>query len=156
LIATGNSYRIFETKANHIQPLTEIDDESWRLYFEPQSNKIDYSDMQKLQFNTYSENQWTISPPSLRRFLADFQEASKDKSHDDEMVNFKAKWQLVREFPLGKEKAEGSKTVALSKKDFEPVLRMIKKDNNLPQLGLPDPGRLAQLSDDNLLEVDDD
>ena len=48
------------------------------------------------------------------------------------MVNFVATWQLVREFPLGKEKAEGTKTVALSKKDFEPVLRMIKKDDNLP------------------------
>lgn len=38
LIATGNSYRMFETQANHINPLTEVDDESWRLYFEPQSN----------------------------------------------------------------------------------------------------------------------
>jgi hypothetical protein len=56
LIATGNSYRIFETQASRIQPLTKSDDVSWRLYFEPQSNLIDYQDMQKLQFNTYSES----------------------------------------------------------------------------------------------------
>ena len=72
------------------------------------------------------------------------------------MVNFVATWQLVREFPLGKEKAEGTKTVALSKKDFEPVLRMIKKDDNLPQLGLPDVNRLAQVSDGPWDYVDDD
>lgn len=45
LIATGNSYRIFETKANHIQALSKVDDDSWRLYFEPQSNQIEFSDM---------------------------------------------------------------------------------------------------------------
>ena len=35
LIATGNSYRIFDTKASKIAPLSQIDDASWRLYFEP-------------------------------------------------------------------------------------------------------------------------
>jgi len=35
LIATGNSYRIFDTKASKISPLTQIEDVSWRLYFEP-------------------------------------------------------------------------------------------------------------------------
>lgn len=35
LIATGNSYRIFDTKASKIAPLTQIEDASWRLYFEP-------------------------------------------------------------------------------------------------------------------------
>jgi hypothetical protein len=48
LIATGNSYRIFETQANRIQALSKTDDVSWRLYFEPDSNQIDYQDMQKL------------------------------------------------------------------------------------------------------------
>lgn len=56
LIATGNSYRIFETKASRIDSLTKADDISWRLYFEPQSNQIDYQDMQKLQFTSYSES----------------------------------------------------------------------------------------------------
>lgn len=35
LIATGNSYRIFESQASHLAPLTAVDDQSWRLYFEP-------------------------------------------------------------------------------------------------------------------------
>jgi len=35
LIDTGNSYKIFETKANRIAPLETWDDTSWRLYFEP-------------------------------------------------------------------------------------------------------------------------
>jgi hypothetical protein len=48
LIATGNTYKIFQTQANRILPLTKTDDNSWRLYFEPDSNQIDYQDMQKL------------------------------------------------------------------------------------------------------------
>ena len=79
LIATGNSYRIFESQASHLAPLTAIDDQSWRLYFEPQNTQVDYEDMEKVQFNTYSDTQWTISPPSLRRFINDFKATSKDK-----------------------------------------------------------------------------
>lgn len=96
LISTGNSYRIFETHASSINPLTKTDDASWRLYFEPQSNQIDYSDMQKLQFNTYSETQWTISPPSLKKFINDFKSISKDKTKETEIVNFKAQWTFTR------------------------------------------------------------
>jgi hypothetical protein len=38
MLAAGNSYRIFENHASRIAPLTEADDTSWRLYFEPQSS----------------------------------------------------------------------------------------------------------------------
>ena len=104
LIATGNSYRIFETQANRILPLTKADDVSWRLYFEPDSNQIDYQDMQKLQFNTYAESQWTISPPSLKRFINDFKSVSKDPSKEASIVNFRAYWSFNRDNPTGKEK----------------------------------------------------
>jgi hypothetical protein len=76
MISTGNSYRIFENQGSRIQALTKVDDMSWRLYFEPASSQIDYQDMQKLQFNAYSDTQWAISPPSLRRFIHDFNGAA--------------------------------------------------------------------------------
>ena len=97
LIATGNSYRIFETKASRIDSLTKADDISWRLYFEPQSNQIDYQDMQKLQFTSYSESQWTISPPSLKRFITDFKNVAKDQALDAEIINFKSSWTFTRD-----------------------------------------------------------
>lgn len=88
--------------------------------------------MQKLQFNTYSESQWTISPPALRRFIQDFKLMSKDKANDAVMVNFKAKWTFLRDFPLSKEKVEGGKVIALTKLDLLPVIEMIERDNQLP------------------------
>jgi hypothetical protein len=90
LIDTGNSYRIFETQASRLEALTKVDDGSWRLYFEPDSNQIDYQDMQKLQFNTYADSQWTISPPSLKKFINDCKSISKGADKERNIVNFKA------------------------------------------------------------------
>jgi len=55
LISTGNTYRIFETSGNKVSNLTQSEDNSWRLYFEPESNQIELSDMQKMVFNTFSD-----------------------------------------------------------------------------------------------------
>jgi hypothetical protein len=41
LIATGNTYRIFENQGNKLSNLTQAEDTSWRLYFEPESNQIE-------------------------------------------------------------------------------------------------------------------
>jgi len=97
--------------------------------------------MQKLQFNTYSETQWTISPPSLKKFINDFKSISKDKTKETEIVNFKAQWTFTRGQPTGTEKTEGQKIIALSKKDFLPVIEMLERDNQiqLPQLGIVQP-----------------
>jgi len=45
------------------------------------------------------------------------------------MVNFKAKWNFLRDNPIGKEKVEGGKIVALTKKDFLPVIEMLERDS---------------------------
>jgi hypothetical protein len=111
--------------------LSKTDDFSWRIYFEPESNQIDFKDMQKLQFNTYSDNQWTISPPSLKRFINDFKALAKDKPPDAEVVNFRAQWNFVRQNPPGKEKTEGRKVIGLSQKDFLPVIEMLERDNTV-------------------------
>ena len=156
LMATGNSYRIFEAKASRIESLTKADDISWRLYFEPQSNQIDYQDMQKLQFTSYSESQWSISPPSLKRFINDFKTAAKDKAADADMINFKSSWMFIRDNPTGKEKPEGKKTVALSKRDCMPLIKMLEKDNNMPQQPLGPPmTKLAQM-DSSFAQLKDD
>lgn len=41
LISTGNTYRVFETSGNKVANLTQAEDTSWRLYFEPESNQIE-------------------------------------------------------------------------------------------------------------------
>jgi hypothetical protein len=89
--------------------------------------------MEKLQFTSYSESQWTISPPSLKRFIADFRNVAKDQPLDAEMIYFKSSWTFNRDHPAGKEKPEGKKVVALSKKDCLPLIKMLEKDNNMPQ-----------------------
>lgn len=144
LISTGNSYRIFETKASRIEPLTKTDDNSWRLYFEPTNRQIDYVDMQKLQFNTYSDNQWTISPPSLRTFIMDFRQSTRDLANDTDVINFKAHWTFTRDNPTGKENTQGYRTIKVSKKAFMPVVQMLEKDSMLKTTSRSQ--RLAQVS----------
>lgn len=99
--------------------------------------------MEKVQFNTYSDNQWTISPPSLRRFINDFKTTSKDKDVESQVLNFRAQWMLQRDNPIGKEKTVGYKTVALSKQDFMPVIEMLERDMNMKKpsfgRGVPPP-----------------
>jgi len=41
LISTGNTYRVFESSSNKFTNLTQAEDTSWRLYFEPESNQIE-------------------------------------------------------------------------------------------------------------------
>ena len=129
MISTGNSYRIYENQASRIQSLTKIDDTSWRLYFEPASSQIDFQDMQKLQFNAYSDTQWAISPPSLRRFISDFNAAAKDALPETPIINYRAQWTFRRENPVGKERAEGTRVIPLFKRDLQPIIRMLELDS---------------------------
>ena len=55
LTSTGNTYRIFETTGNKVSNMTQAEDTSWRLYFEPESNQLELGDMQKMVFNTFSD-----------------------------------------------------------------------------------------------------
>jgi hypothetical protein len=130
LISTGNSYRIFETTTAKFRSINTDEDTSWRLYFEPESNNIDYRDMQKLVFNTFSDSQWTISPPSLRSFVKDFKVIAKEKGDNDTIVNFILSFEFLRGAPVGKEKARGRHVVELSKNDIIPVETILEKDQN--------------------------
>jgi len=58
---------------------------------------------------------------------------AKDQALDAEIINFKSSWTFTRGNPTGKEKTEGKKVVALSKKDCLPLIKMLEKDNNMPQ-----------------------
>lgn len=58
---------------------------------------------------------------------------AKDQALDAEIINFKSSWTLNRDNPTGKEKTLGKKVVALSKKDCLPLIKMLEKDNNMPQ-----------------------
>jgi len=103
--------------------------------------------MQKLQFNTYSDNQWTISPPSLKKFIKDFKTVTKDVEDDLSIVNFKAEWSFVRKNPIGKETTKGTKVIPLSKKDMLPIIMMLERDNQEVKLSKS----LLQLEDDMML-----
>lgn len=107
--------------------------------------------MQKLQFNTYSDNQWTISPPSLKKFIKDFKTVTKDVEDDLSIVNFKAEWSFVRKNPIGKETTKGTKVIPLSKKDMLPIIMMLERDNQEVKLSKS----LLQLEDDMMLQIDD-
>jgi hypothetical protein len=50
--------------------------------------------MQKVVFNTFSDVQWTISPPSLKSFIKDFQNVAAGKSDDEKLVNFILHWEF--------------------------------------------------------------
>lgn len=76
---------------------------------------------------------WTISPPSLRRFLSDFHEVAKDKPDDFDIIKFKSELTFVREFPVGKEKSLGKREILLKKKDVEPVIAIIEKETRKEQ-----------------------
>jgi hypothetical protein len=73
----------------------------------------------------------------LKRFINDFKTVSKDQSKESNIVNFKAQWIFIRNNPAGKEKTLGAKVIALTKKDFLPVIEMLERDNSvhLPGLG---------------------
>lgn len=131
LIATGNTYRIFENQGNKLSNLTQAEDNSWRLYFEPESNQIELQDMQKVVFNTFSDVQWTISPPSLKSFIKDFQNVAAGKSDDEKLVNFILHWEFQRDFPVGKERTAGVNKVSLTKQDIVPVEAILEKDNKI-------------------------
>jgi hypothetical protein len=68
---------------------------------------MDPADMQKIIFNTFSDQQWAISPPSMKTFIKDFKNISKGKSDDTKVINFRTEWNFVRKFPVGKEKSSG-------------------------------------------------
>lgn len=77
----------------------------------------------------------------MKKFINDFKSISKDKTKETEIVNFKAQWTFTRGQPMGKEKTEGQKIVALSKADFLPVIEMLERDNQiqLPRIGVVQP-----------------
>lgn len=82
----------------------------------------------------------------MKRFINDFKNAAKDKATDADMINFKSSWTFNRDNPTGKEKPEGKKVVALSKKECMPLIKMLEKDNNMPQQALGPPmTKLAQI-----------
>jgi hypothetical protein len=56
--------------------------------------------MQKMYFSPYSETQWSISPPSLQKFIDDF---NSFKGQDRAFVDIKSSWQFKRDNPIGNE-----------------------------------------------------
>ena len=71
--------------------------------------------MQKMSFSPYSETKWSISPPSLKKFIKDF---NTFKEKEDTYVEIKSHWQFKRDNPIGNEIASGTERVRIDLKDF--------------------------------------
>lgn len=71
--------------------------------------------MQKMSFSPYSESEWSISPPSLEKFIDDFK---KFKEFDNGYVEIKSSWTFKRDNPIGNEVTNSHSSVKMKIEDF--------------------------------------
>lgn len=72
----GNSYMILQTQANNIQSLSQTEYSLLTSMYAEGNTKFELENMQKMYFSPYSELSWSISPPSLQKFIEDFDSSS--------------------------------------------------------------------------------
>jgi hypothetical protein len=78
--------------------------------------------MQKMSFSPYSESEWSISPPSLDKFVADFR---RFKQQDNAYVELKSTWQFKRDFPMGMELTTSHNSVKMRIDEFQPIINLL-------------------------------
>ena len=113
--SNGNCYTILDTQGFNFQTLTVNDTSDLYNYFYPTSITYDAEEMQKVEFSPYSETEWTISPPSMKKFISDF-----DNIVDVEgsYVDIRVQWSFYRENLLGTETATGYNEVRINSTEF--------------------------------------
>jgi hypothetical protein len=45
------------------------------------------------------------------------------------IINFRAQWSFKRDNPVGKERAEGTRVIPLSKRELLPIVKMLELDS---------------------------
>ena len=113
--SNGNSYDILQSQAFNIAQLTQDDLATLNHLYVPVTVQFDPADMQKMSFSPYSESEWSISPPSLDKFIADFR---RFKEQDNAYVEIKSTWQFRRDFPIGNEVTNHHSTMRMRIDDF--------------------------------------
>jgi piezo-type mechanosensitive ion channel component 1/2 len=120
----GNSYSILHTQAFNIQRLDESDFGSLTLLFSEGSTKFEREDMQKMYFSPYSEMGWSISPPSLQKFIDDYNQLQPSPQSFFEV---KTSWSFKRENPIGNEQTGQEIRSRLLISQLQPVIDLLSQ-----------------------------
>lgn len=70
---SGNEYNIFTSQAFNIRPLENKEKDAFKSFFIPTDPEMNMQNLQRMQFTPYSESNWLISSPSLRKLAHDFE-----------------------------------------------------------------------------------
>jgi hypothetical protein len=70
---SGNEYNIFTSQAFNIRPLEDSEKDTFKVFFIPTDPEMNMQNLQRMQFTPYSESNWLISNPSLRKLAHDFE-----------------------------------------------------------------------------------
>ncbi len=76
--------------------------------------------MQKMYFSPYSELSWSISPPSLQKFIEDYQQLKADTS--GAFFEVKTQWVFARDNPIGNEETRQEMRTRLPLEQLEPII----------------------------------
>ena len=77
---------------------TDLDD--LETIFAEGGTKFELQNMQKMYFSPYSEVGWTISPPSLKTFIEDYNQIN---NLQNAFFDVKTLWTFKRDNPIGNE-----------------------------------------------------
>lgn len=91
---------ILTTQAFNLQGLSRMETEELLDIFIPINVKFDEKDLQMMHFSSYSESDWLISPPSLRKLIQDYNSVKDDPSAYVEIASV---WNFRRDGPIGNE-----------------------------------------------------
>jgi hypothetical protein len=119
----GNSYSILQTQAFNIQRLSGEDFTSMTGMFQEGGTKFDRDDMQKMYFSPYSELSWSISPPSLQKFIDDYLALMASTATFFEV---KTQWTFRRENPIGNEQTGQEIRSRLQISQLQPVIDLLR------------------------------
>lgn len=78
--------------------------------------------MQKMNFSPYSETEWSISPPSLQKFIDDY---NMLKSDQFAFVEVKSSWNFKRSNPMGNEATQSETKTRMSIQKLQPIVDML-------------------------------
>ncbi|TNV87609.1 hypothetical protein FGO68_gene11570 [Halteria grandinella] len=115
----GSTYDMVKTQAFMIEGLNQTEVDGLQERYAEGSVKFEYPKMQKMYFSPYSEYAWQISPPSLQKFISDYNNLKSDQSA---FFDVKAKWVLKRDNPIGNEQATSQLSVRKKIGMLQPII----------------------------------
>jgi hypothetical protein len=84
--------------------------------------------MQKMYFSPYSELSWSISPPSMQKFIEDYQQLKSENL--DAFFEVKTQWVFERDNPIGNEETRSEMHTRLPLNQLEPIINTMNSHSN--------------------------